>query len=66
MANRIAGNAPLTVGSVKFIVGETVKPESARDLQKCADLVKACFDSQDYIEGRRAFMEKRKPNFIGA
>ncbi|MEQ8815429.1 MAG: enoyl-CoA hydratase [Thalassobaculum sp.] len=66
MANRIAGNAPLTVGSVKFIVGEAVKPESERDLQKCADLVKGCFDSQDYIEGRRAFMEKRKPNFVGA
>jgi 1,4-dihydroxy-2-naphthoyl-CoA synthase len=26
-------------------------------------MVKACFDSQDYVEGRRAFMEKRKPNF---
>lgn len=66
MAERIAGNAPLTVGSVKTIVGEAVKPESERDLQLCADLVKRCFDSQDYIEGRRAFMEKRKPNFVGA
>jgi enoyl-CoA hydratase/carnithine racemase len=28
-------------------------------------MVKACFDSQDYVEGRRAFMEKRKPNFQG-
>lgn len=66
LANRIAENAPLTVGSVKAIVGEVVKPESARDLELCADLVKRCFDSQDYIEGRRAFMEKRKPNFVGA
>lgn len=66
LAGRIAENAPLTVGSVKVIVGETLKPESERDLQKCADLVKRCFDSQDYIEGRRAFMEKRKPNFVGA
>jgi len=28
-------------------------------------MVKACFDSQDYVEGRRAFMEKRTPNFQG-
>ena len=65
-ARMIAGNAPMTVGSVKFIVGQTVAPESARDLAGCEARVKACFDSQDYIEGRRAFMEKRKPNFIGA
>jgi 1,4-dihydroxy-2-naphthoyl-CoA synthase len=27
--------------------------------------VKGCFDSKDYIEGRTAFMEKRKPAFTG-
>ena len=36
-----------------------------RDLDKIAAMVKACFDSDDYQEGRRAFMEKRKPNFSG-
>jgi len=65
-ADTIAANAPLTVNSVKFIVGEVLKPESQRDLAQCAKLVAACFGSQDYIEGRRAFMEKRKPVFAGA
>jgi enoyl-CoA hydratase/carnithine racemase len=65
-ADTISGNAPLTVNSVKYIVGETVKPESERNLQKCTDLVAQCFASKDYKEGRTAFMEKRKPAFTGS
>lgn len=66
MARTIAGNAPMTVASVKYIIGETLKDESERDLAECDRRVKECFDSKDYVEGRRAFMEKRKPNFISA
>jgi enoyl-CoA hydratase/carnithine racemase len=65
-ADTISGNAPLTVNSVKYIVGQAVKPESQRDLKKCDELVAQCFASKDYIEGRTAFMEKRKPNFTGS
>jgi len=65
-AETIGGNAPLTVDAVKFIVGETVKPAAERDLKKCADLVSQCFASSDYTEGRKAFMEKRKPVFTGS
>jgi len=64
-AETIAGNAPMTVNSVKRIVGELLKDPENRDLALVDRLVAECFASQDYIEGRRAFMEKRKPNFIG-
>jgi enoyl-CoA hydratase/carnithine racemase len=65
-ARTITDNAPLTVASVKAIVGETQKDPAERDLARCAALVDACYASQDYVEGRRAFMEKRKPRFVGA
>jgi enoyl-CoA hydratase len=64
-AETISGNAPLTVDAVKYIVGQAVTPESERNLKKCADLVSQCFASNDYSEGRKAFMEKRKPAFTG-
>jgi enoyl-CoA hydratase len=64
-ADTIAGNAPLTVKAEKFIINETVRDESQRNMARCAELVEACFTSNDYVEGRRAFMEKRKPKFTG-
>lgn len=60
----IADNAPLTIHALKLTVGELLKgPEG--DLALSDRLVRACFESQDYIEGRRAFMEKRRPVFRG-
>jgi enoyl-CoA hydratase/carnithine racemase len=64
-AETIAANAPLTVKAVKYIVGEVMKDESKRNLARCAEMVEQCFASKDFIEGRRAFMEKRKPAFTG-
>ena len=64
-AQAIAANAPLTVRAMKAIVGELLKGEAACDEAYCQQLVDACFDSADYIEGRRAFMEKRTPCFQG-
>jgi enoyl-CoA hydratase/carnithine racemase len=64
-ADIIAANAPLTIGSVKFIVGQALREAPERDMDAIAESVKRCFDSRDYIEGRTAFMEKRKPVFTG-
>jgi enoyl-CoA hydratase/carnithine racemase len=64
-ADTIAANAPLTVGSAKLVVGEFLKDEAERDMKAAAASVKRCFDSKDYIEGRTAFMDKRKPVFTG-
>jgi enoyl-CoA hydratase/carnithine racemase len=61
----IANNAPLTMRALKRSVNELRKPSSEIDFAACETWVKECFDSQDYIEGRRAFMEKRKPVFAG-
>ena len=63
MARTIAGNAPMTVASVKFIANESLKADP--DEAACDAMVRACFASEDYKEGRRAFMEKRKPAFEG-
>lgn len=65
-AQMIAANAPLTIASVKFIVGELSKNESERNLERCSEMVEQCFASADYEEGRSAFMEKRKPVFTGS
>jgi enoyl-CoA hydratase/carnithine racemase len=64
-ADTIAGNAPLTIKAVKATVAEVMKEDSKRDIKRSAAFVEACFKSRDYEEGRKAFMEKRKPVFTG-
>ena len=61
----LTANAPLTMRAGKAIIAEILKPSPDLDVALCQDLIRGCFESDDYTEGRRAFMEKRKPVFAG-
>ena len=58
-------NAPLTVRAAKLTIDALVRHPEHPDTSALDAAVDACFDSADYAEGRRAFLEKRKPRFEG-
>ncbi len=63
--SQIAANAPMTLVAAKFAMRQVARPASERDMAKVQALYEACFKSQDYAEGRAAFLEKRVPRFVG-
>ena len=64
LATSIAAAAPLSVRASKAAIS-ALHSGSSEDYDHAADLAAATFDSHDYAEGRRAFMDKRKPVFKG-
>lgn len=61
----IAQNAPLSVAAAKITVNELIKNPEDRNITACDAAVEACYLSHDYIEGQKAFGEKRPPEFKG-
>ena len=64
-AEGMAENAPLTLAAAKILIEEFVRPSGEPDLAKGLAAIERCALSEDYQEGRKAFMEKRKPRFRG-
>jgi enoyl-CoA hydratase/carnithine racemase len=65
IARTISSNAPLAIKAAKITIAQALKDESQRDMDAIKAIGTACMDSEDFREGRQAFMEKRKPRFKG-
>src|SRR3979409_12277 len=65
IARTISGNAPLAIKAAKITIAQILKDPDKRDMDAIKQVGTDCMDSQDFREGRRAFMEKRKPQFHG-
>jgi len=65
IARTISGNAPLAIQAAKITIAQLLKDPSQRNMDAIKEISMACMDSEDFREGRQAFMEKREPQFKG-
>ncbi|MCL5966143.1 MAG: enoyl-CoA hydratase-related protein [Deltaproteobacteria bacterium] len=65
MAREIAGNAPLSIRGTKRILAMCMafRGLPPGEAEEAEDLIRRCMESHDLAEGKKAFLEKRKPHF---
>jgi 1,4-dihydroxy-2-naphthoyl-CoA synthase len=61
----ISENAPLTVAASKYNIRQVCAHPDEQDLEEAVRMVEKCFASEDFKEGRNAFLEKRQAQFKG-
>ncbi|MGZ4788536.1 MAG: enoyl-CoA hydratase/isomerase family protein [Burkholderiales bacterium] len=65
IARKIAANAPLSVRAIKRLVKRGMDMPLAHAAELERYVFGLLYQSEDRIEGRKAFAEKRKPNYKG-